>query len=238
MNSKWELVIASAALIAAMLACNIPGAESKQSEPSPIVVVPSQTSTLPAIESTQTTSPTETPIPPSATPTLPPELTLTKNSNCRLGPSSFYNIVDQIAANKVLKVIGRNEENTWWQVVNATGRECWIFNENAYPNTDFTMLQIGSAPPLPGIPLNFAVVNQDCQPGPKKFVVTFSWSSGGGETAFRLFRDGKQITELKAGKTSFKDANAPVGKNITYELDAVNANGSSEKAVQFVAACK
>ena len=233
-----ELFLVYAILLTAGLACNIPGVNSAKNEPTATPVVPTSISTEVVIDATATTAPTDTPIPPTETPTISPELTLTKNSNCRVGPSSFYNIVDQVAQGKVLNVTGRNEENTWWQVTNPTGRTCWIFSENATPNTDFGMLQIANAPALPGVPLNFVVANLDCQPAVKKYTVTLSWSSGGGETAFRLFRDSKQIIELKAGKTNFKDARAPVGKRITYELEAVNGNGTSDKAVQFVAECK
>lgn len=221
------------------LACNLPNPNSGGGEATAAVEIPAETATV-VVEDTATATliPTETPIPFTATPQVPPEITLTKNSNCRVGPNNRYNIIDQIAQGKTLPVIGRSEDNAWWQVINPTNRECWIFNENAAPNTDLSSLPIGDAPPLPGIPLNFLVVDQLCQPGPKKFSVTLSWSSGGNETAFRLYRDGGRIIELKAGKFNYKDANAPFNKKITYEIEAVNENGTSERAIQIVPACK
>jgi hypothetical protein len=190
------------------------------------------------VENTSTSIPTETPIPPTITPSIPAELTLTKNSNCRVGPSNFYNVTDQIAAEKVLPVVGRSEDSMWWQVVNDTGRECWIFAENATPNQDFSSLPIGEAPPLPGIPTNFFLTDSLCQSGAKKFSITLSWSSGGGETAFRLYRDGGRIGEFKPNRFTYKDPNAPYNKNITYEIEAVNENGVSERAIQIIPACK
>lgn len=222
-------------LILSILACNVPGSTDggeNPAQPSPGVTF------VVVVENTPTTAPTNTPIPPTATQSIPPELTLSKNSNCRLGPSTFYNIVDQIASGKELPVIGRSEDNEWWQVVNDTGRECWIFFDNATPNQDFSSLSIGEAPPLPGIPLNFFVVDQQCLSAQKKFSVTLSWSSGGGETAFRVFRDGKQVIELKPTKFTYKDPAAPYNKNVTYEIESVNANGTSERAIQFVPPCK
>lgn len=222
-------------LILSILACNVPGSTDggeNPAQPSPGVTF------VVVVENTPTTAPTDTPIPPTATQSIPPELTLSKNSNCRLGPSTFYNIVDQIASGKELPVIGRSEDNEWWQVVNDTGRECWIFFDNATPNQDFSSLSIGEAPPLPGIPLNFFVVDQQCLSAQKKFSVTLSWSSGGGETAFRVFRDGKQVIELKPTKFTYKDPAAPYNKNVTYEIESVNANGTSERAIQFVPPCK
>jgi hypothetical protein len=223
-------------LILSILACNMPGSGAGGGDPA-AQASPGVTFVV-VVENTPTTAPTDTPIPPTATQSIPPELTLTKNSNCRSGPSTFYNIVDQIASGKELPVIGRSEDNEWCEVVNDTGRECWIFFDNATPNQDFSSLSIGEAPPLPGIPLNFFVVDQQCLSAQKKFSVTLSWSSGGGETAFRIFRDGKQVIELKPTKFTYKDPAAPYNKNVTYEIESVNENGTSERAVQFVPPCK
>lgn len=234
MKTRREFAI-GVILILSILACNVPGSTDggeNPAQPSPGVTF------VVVVENTPTTAPTDTPIPPTATQSIPPELTLSKNSNCRLGPSTFYNIVDQIASGKELPVIGRSEDNEWWQVVNDTGRECWIFFDNATPNQDFSSLSIGEAPPLPGIPLNFFVIDQQCLSAQKKFSVTLSWSSGGGETAFRIFRDGKQVIELKPTKFTYKDPAAPYNKNVTYEIESVNANGTSERAIQFVPPCK
>ncbi len=239
MKARREISFALVFLILSILACNIPSASRENtdsgdtsSEPSPNVTY------VVVVEDTATSLPTETPIPVTPTPQTPPKLTLTKNSNCRYGPSTLYNIVDQIASGKELSVIGRSEDNEWWQVVNATGRECWVVAENATPNQDFSTLTIGNAPPLPGVPLNFYVVDQVCQSAQKKFSVTLSWSSGGGETSFRIYRDGKAVQEVKASRFNFKDTNAPYNKNIVYEIEALNENGASQRATQIVPACK
>jgi len=222
-------------LILAMLACGVPGLGSSPTEiPSPTVQAPV---TIIVIENSPTPAATETPSP-TSTPTAPPEITLTLNSNCRMGPSNFYNIVDQISSGKVFGVIGRNEDNTWWQIVNATNRECWIFYENAEANSDFSAVAVKAGPPLPGVPGQFYVTDQLCQPGPKKFTVTLSWSIGSDTDGFRLYRDGGRIAELKAERFNYKDANAPYNKNITYEIEAYNENGTSQKAIQIVPACK
>jgi hypothetical protein len=235
MKTRRERIFGIAVLLLFILACNMPGSTGggeNPAQPSPGVTY------VVVVENTPTIAPTDTPIPPTATQSIPPELTLSKNSNCRLGPSNFYNIVDQIASGKELPVIGRSEDSEWWQVVNDTGRECWIYHQNATPNQDFSSLSIGEAPPLPGIPLNFFVVDQQCLSAQKKFSITLSWSSGGGETAFRIYRDGSRVVELKPTKFTFKDASAPYNKTITYEVEAVNENGTSERAVQFIPPCK
>lgn len=230
-------VFAFVILILAMLACNLPNAGTPEA-PAPAVTATTQAEiTTEEAPPTATPQPTETP-PPTETPLPPAEITLTKNSNCRLGPNNTYVVIDQISMGAKLPVIARNEANTWWQVVNATSRECWIFNENATPSYDFSSLGIGSAPPLPGVPVNFMAAEQVCQSGQQKFTVTVRWASGGGEKSFRLFRDGNQIIEVKAGKFNFKDERAPYNRNIMYEIESVNENGTSERAALYVPACK
>ncbi len=220
-----------------MLSCNMPGVGSASFPVTPTSLPVTETQSA-IVENTATPISTETPIPPTSTPPLTPKITLTKNSNCRKGPNTLYNIVDQIAQSQALTVIGRNEQNTWWQVLTANGRECWIFYENASPNTDFSGLPVGIAPPLPNTPINFTVSNQVCQPSQNKFEVTMRWSSGGGETAFRLYRDGKRLIEVKASKLNFKDLKAPLNRSLTYEIEAVNEHGVSARATQTVSACK
>lgn len=240
MKTRREISFVVFILILSILGCNLPGSVpaagstsgEEPGQPTPGVTV------IVVVENTATPMPTETPIPPTPTPQIPPELTLTKNSNCRVGPSEFYNIIDQIASGKELPVLGRSENSEWWQVINDTGRECWIYYENATPNQDFSSLEIGEAPALPGIPQNFFVVDQQCLSAQKKFTLTLSWSSGGGETAFRLYRDGGRVGEFKPTRLNYKDPGVPYNKVVTYELEAVNENGVSERAIQIIPACK
>ena len=235
MKTKREFYFIAVVLIFSILACNMPGS-SGDGEP-PAQASPAVTFVV-VVENTPTIAPTDTPIPPTATESIPPEVALTKNSNCRVGPSTYYNVVDQIASGKDMPVVGRNEDSTWWQIVNDTGRECWIFYENATPNQDFSSLPIGEAPPLPGIPQNFLVVDQQCLSAQKKFTLTLSWSSGGGETAYRLYRDGGRVGEFKPNRLNYKDPAVPYNKVVTYEIEAVNENGTSERAIQIIPACK
>ena len=236
MKLKRNLLIAISVLIIASLACNIPNINLGGTSDAPTAALaPTSTEGVPP---TSTSLPTETSIPATDTPSITPEITLTKNSNCRLGPALNYVVVDQIVSGRTFAVIGRNEENTWWQIVNDTNRECWIINENAYPNSDFSNVQIGSAPELPGVPLSFAVVNQQCLPGANKFEVTFNWTSGGGEKGYHIYRNSDRIIELNAKKFNFRDVNAPVNKNLIYEIEAYNEIGASDRSTQIVPACK
>lgn len=224
-------------LILTMLACNVPGQGSGGSssepttEPTTVVFVVVEPTITPTIAVTETPSPT-------ATPALPPEITLLKNSNCRLGPSEYYFYVDQITKDTVLPVTGRTSDSSWWQVINATDRECWIFSGNSQANQDLSAVPIEEGPALPNAPGNFFVVDKNCNPGAGTFTVSFKWVSGGGDgDGFRLLRNGAQIIEMDATKTKFTDKNAPLNANLSYELFAFNKYGISTSAVQIVPAC-
>ena len=232
-----SILIALSVLIVTTLACNIPNVNIGGSEDAPTAALVS-TSTVGAPPTVSVPTATETSIPVTDTPSIKPEITLTSNSNCRLGPALNYVLIDQIASGRVFAVIGRNEENTWWQIVNDTGRECWIISDNAAPNSDFANVPIGSAPALPVVPLGFVITNQQCQPGPKKFSVTMAWTSGGGEDGFRIYRNSERRIEVNAKKTNFKDDTAPYNKNLIYEIESFNEIGSSDRATQIVPACK
>lgn len=241
MQTQRNFLFAAAVLVFSILGCNLPNLESAEATRATATMMEAPVTIIVIVEETATATltPTETPIPFTPTPDTPPEITLSKNSNCRAGPNNRYNIIDQITQGKVLPVVGRNEDNTWWQVVNTTNRECWIFNENALPNMDLSFVSVGEAPPLPVAPQGFQVVDQLCQPGANQFSVTVRWSSGGGDvSAYRIYRDGKRIIEVKPDKFNYKDVNAPLNKNLTYEIEAINENGASERAIQIVPACK
>ena len=240
MKLKREILIVTVTLIIATLACNLPGASSVPSEQINTPEIPTVTPmVVVVVENTATTSPTDTPIPFTETPSIPAEITLTKNSNCRKGPSTFYSVVDQISAGKVFQVLGRDADSTWWQIMNATGRECWIFNENADESTDFSNVEIKEPLPLPNPPGQFFITNQSCQPGVKKFVVAMKWTSGGpGEIGFRIYRNGEMIAEVKASKFTHQDNFAPLNRNLSYEIEAVNENGASQRVAQLVPACR
>jgi hypothetical protein len=232
-KNSFSIVI----LILAMVACNMPGQVSG-GEPSSSATEEPTTVVYVVIEPTLTTiPPTDTPIPVSPTSALPPEVTLLKDSNCRMGPSEYYFYIDQIAKDTVLPVVGRTEKSDWWQVINATDRECWIFSENTQANQDFSTVTIEEGPALPTTPGNFFVVEKKCNPGAGTFSVAFKWEIGSGHDGFKLYRNGNQIIEMDETKFRFTDKNAPLNVNLSYELVAFNKYGVSASAVQIVQAC-
>ncbi len=97
---------------------------------------------------TPTPAPTDTPIPPTNTPepTLAPTASQTpeptatatatglpaprvvakSQANLRQGPGTAYPVVGSMAGGEQADVLGRNAENTWWQVSLANGIAGWV----------------------------------------------------------------------------------------------------------------
>ncbi|MGE5775245.1 MAG: hypothetical protein ACM33V_03440 [Chloroflexota bacterium] len=108
---------------------------------------------------TQPGDPTFTPSPtqpgdPSFTPSMTllaePNVTALKNTNCRYGPGTAYDIADTLFAGKSAPLVGRNEQNTWWQIKGPTfGSLCWVSKVTVEVHGPADGIPIGAAPPVP-----------------------------------------------------------------------------------------
>ncbi len=107
---------------------------------------PTRTPTLtPTLTFTASPTPTETPVPVCAV-----TLTLTKNSNCRSGPDTGYDIYTSYALGEQLVVDGYSDNNTLWYRIKIPGQEvghCWISAANATVEGDVTCTTRIIAPP-------------------------------------------------------------------------------------------
>lgn len=56
------------------------------------------------------------------------EVTANSSLNIRSGPSTSYSIVGTAEVGDIFKVIGKNEESTWWQI-DFNGQPAWVFGE-------------------------------------------------------------------------------------------------------------
>lgn len=143
--------------------CDLGAFEYQQLLPAPSIVTSTPTLTL---------TPTSTPE--KATPTPdPPSVTAIKNANCRYGPGMLYEIADTLMQGQSALVIGRNEENTWWQIVGPrNGVLCWVAHTTVEETGPVEGAPIGIAPAEPTLtskPLNGCYVYDAA--GAKKCVV-------------------------------------------------------------------
>jgi hypothetical protein len=104
----------------------------------------------------------------TATPTLP-QVTVqlkTERVNCRIGPGTVYQLVNEISQGRSLRAVGRNESSNWWYVSDPgnPGGSCWV-------SADVTEAQ-GEAEQLPVIPPPFVTVTKvDLRVEPNRILV-------------------------------------------------------------------
>jgi len=121
--------------------------------------------------------PTNTPTPTlSATPTLTPSPTYTPtssvpmvsvsvNTNCRLGPGKAYELLGALLVGEEAEVIARDPSNLYWYIRNPDkGGFCWLWGNYATTKGDVGSLPVFTPPPTPTFTLtptpalNFNVV--------------------------------------------------------------------------------
>lgn len=98
--------------------------------------------------SSETVTPT-----PSSTPTpaiSPAVFTADKNSNCRYGPSSAFDISDTILEKETVPIVGVGREPYqayWYLEVNE--KNCWVWSELGEPSGDYLNVPVIDPPPIP-----------------------------------------------------------------------------------------
>jgi hypothetical protein len=73
----------------------------------------------------QVPTPTPTQVPPTPVDTTAKVTILPKNLNIRSGPNTSYEIIATLDTGKVLKVVGRTDNNEWWKV-EFDGKTGWV----------------------------------------------------------------------------------------------------------------
>jgi uncharacterized protein YraI len=178
------------------------------------------------------------PVTPAGTPLAlsAPSVTFTKNANCRKGPGTQYHVVTSFEKGKTSDAGGRNDEGTWWSVLNPSGGSCWVSDSTVEKAGVFDGLQVLAPPPLPDEPSGF-FDKANCSPNLNDVPVKLSWGPATGATGYRLYRNGNLLATLKASATAYTDT-ASKGKGFTYEIESINEFGASQRLSTTVSACK
>lgn len=122
-----------------------------------------------------TTAPTTEPSPtlPPVTPTLAavevPVLVTAELVNCRFGPGTVYQTLNEISNGRTLVAVGRNDASTWWQVQDPInpGGFCWVSAEVTDEQGDVAQLPIALPPVV-------SITNVDLRVEPNRIVVNCS----------------------------------------------------------------
>ena len=184
--------------VAVAPATSIPTPTNVPTQPPPTDTPPPPTPTetpLPPPTETSTPAPptdTPTPPPPTDTPTpAAPAVTVDVDLNVRSGPGTNYNRVGLLVSGTTVEVIGRTEDESWWQIVypNAPDGVAWI--SAAYGeavNTGGVPVAAIPPTPIPPAPTSTPVPAQP-DPPPVDFVIVEQrlwtneenggWSPGG-----------------------------------------------------------
>jgi hypothetical protein len=193
---------------------------------------------------TETPLPSNTPLPPTVTPSstptpaptldLFPEVTISIDTNCRLGPAKAYYSVYVFNAGQTTQVNGRTEAGDWISVQNPEKLDyCWVIASSIKEPIAIEPLILVPVKALPEIPWGFTLEKQVCQ-GLISF--HFEWSTDMSASGYRLYRNGALIGEFGGSTNSYIDY-PPARKSYTYAIQATNDVGVSKSVSLAVPNC-
>ena len=110
-------------------------------------------------------SPESSPVPAGT-----PFATVRTDLNVRAGPGTEYDIIGALPANSTVQIMGRNEDNTWWNIEYPTGpeRRAWIAAEFAPAQNAADVPLVDTPTPVPSsTPLPTASATTTPSPTPQ-----------------------------------------------------------------------
>jgi hypothetical protein len=119
-----------------------------------------------------TAVPTDVPVIPSITPppTLVPSVPMVSvsvNTNCRSGPSRFYDLLGGLRVGETARVVGKSPATNYWIIETPRGSGvCWLWNGYATVTGDTASLPVVETPPAPPAPKISVRNDTACYAGP------------------------------------------------------------------------
>jgi uncharacterized protein YgiM (DUF1202 family) len=246
MKSKSTL-IAFCALLAAALACNLPGS---QATPTPTATAEEDlaatiTALAVALEgatSTSTAEPSETPtVAVTGTPSTV-QVSVSVATNCRAGATTDFEILWALLPGDKAEVVGKYTPLNYWLIKMPDGGQCWLWGQYATvegnvasvpevqpPATPVppTATETATETPVPAAVTNLTTtVNCGVGPPPVLFLGgTLHWQdNANNEDGFRVYRGDTVVATLGPNVESYNYL--PSG---TYGVEAYNAYGASAR---------
>lgn len=87
-------------------------------------------------------------VPPTPTPVVVTLNVINELINCRFGPGTVYDLVDEFPQGQTLRAVGRNESFTWWYVRDPgnPGGFCWVSADVTQPQSPTSEMQVMQPP--------------------------------------------------------------------------------------------
>jgi len=99
------------------------------------------------------------PVTPTVTLTLTPELALgpqvvaASDINVRLGPGTEYTIAGALQQSETADITGKNTNGDWWEVTLVNGQDGWVYGPLVQTTGDTTSVAVAANIPLPPTPI-------------------------------------------------------------------------------------
>ncbi len=106
-------------------------------------------------EEEESVKPTSTPVPsetPTSSPTpCVPKVSVSKNTNCRKGPGTVYDLAYIFMVGDEAEIVSRSSVPNYWVIdsPNNPGQHCWLWGQYAQVSCDTSDLPIMTPPPTP-----------------------------------------------------------------------------------------
>jgi hypothetical protein len=148
------------------LVATSPSPEGSIPTASQTVVPPSDT---PIIFPTNTIAPSNTPFPIITFTPTEPTIHATVNTNCRVGPSSNYDVAGFLLVGEYAKVFGRNSNSTWWYIQNPDNlsKYCWVWNQSTIVEGNISIIPVIT--PIATVTPSVAVITLSSSAAPKNY---------------------------------------------------------------------
>lgn len=245
MKNIAPITLATLMLLALNLACNFPGVEEAATATEiaePIEEVPPNISEAEAMEPTTQTVQSNTPtITPTYTPDIP-MVRVTRNTNCRTGWGSDYDLVHILSVGEEAEIVARssNPDYVVIEVPGSPGRDCWLWMEYAQVTGSTEGLPEATPPPTrtpePTATPDFnftasAVGISSCGPGESMFLRITNIGASDIESYYA------SVTNQDTSETVTNQSNTfgQTPNCITASVPAIPPGSSAYTAVNFSA---
>jgi M6 family metalloprotease-like protein len=78
-----------------------------------------------------------------------PTFTLERNTNCRSGADTAFNVLEILLAGARLPIEGRNADSSWFYVHTLEDVKCWVSSTSGYPEGELTGVPVLVSQPTP-----------------------------------------------------------------------------------------